>query len=230
MKKSILSVGIFLIGISTQANVTTESKVYNPWDNYDRYLSTQSVTFYERGILFEVFLDGSFSYALPNGTYYNRRGQVTRRRGRRALPVHNRSPRRAHNLPLHLDRLGVLHGIGITNILYKPNGKVKHIGSVRMRYRQGRLISVGGMDVFYGRRGRVSHTLGHINRLNIIHGPCGIIPTNNYGHRYYGHDTRYGNNYRNAGRTGRRSQADDWNDDWDDDDDDDDRNGRRSRN
>ena len=226
MKKAILLVGLFLIGMSTQANVTTESRVNDPWGNYDRYLSTQSVTFYEDGVLYEVFLDGSFSYVLPNNAYYPRRTRVTNRRSRRALPVHNTNGRRVHNPRVHIDRFGVLHAIGITNILYKPNGLVKRIGSVRMLYRQGRLVSVGGMDVIYTRRGRVSHTIGHINGLNPIYGPCGIVASNYYGQRFYGIDTRYGP-VNNGRRSGHRSRTDDWDDDdWDDDDY---TRGRRSR-
>ena len=96
-----------------------------------------------------------------------------------------------------------------------------------MLYREGRLVTVGNMDVFYGRRGRVTHTLGHINPLNPVYGPCGVIASNYYGQRYYGIDTRYGTVYRHGGRNGRRVVGDDWDDDWDDDDTY--RNGRRSR-
>lgn len=228
MKKAILSVGIFLIGISTQANVTTESKVYNPWGNYAGYLSSQSVTFYEDGILFEVFLDGSFTYRMPGGHYYNRRGRANNRSRARGNARVNYNRGRYGNYPaLQFDRFGVLYGIGFTNITYKPNGKVRRIGSVRMRYTQGRLISVGGMEVFYGRRGQVAHTFGNINPFNTIYGPCGIAPSNYFGQRYFGIDTRNRNSQRVVRNSGRRSQADVWNDDWDDDDDD--RRGRRSR-
>ena len=227
MKKAILLVGLFLIGMSTQANVTTETKVYDPWGNYDRYLSTQSVKFFENGVLYEVFLDGSFTYALPNSTYYPRRTRVTHRRSRRTLPVHNTRARRVVNPRVHIDRFGVLHGIGITNILYKPNGMVKRIGGVKIMYRQGRMVSVGGMDVIYTRRGRVSHTIGHINHLNPTYGPCGIVASNYYGERFYGIDTRYGTVYTNGRRSGHRARTNDWDDDdWDDDDY---TRGRRSR-
>ncbi|NQX77230.1 hypothetical protein [Gilvibacter sp.] len=239
MKKAILTVGLFLFGISTQANVNTESKVYNPWGNYERYLSTQSVSFYEDGILFEVFLDGSFSYVLPNAVHYNRRTRVNgRRNASRSLPIHNTRYRGRGHYRLNVDRFGVLHNIGRTNIFYKPNGKVRFIGDVTLRYRRGRLVSVGGMEIFYNRRGRVTHTLGNINRRNVVYGVCGVAGSTTYtfGNRYFGNG-----HYVTTYRTGRRSRTqnnnadwdfdwdDDWNDDWDDDEDDN-RRGRRSRN
>ncbi|ARV13206.1 hypothetical protein BTO09_13020 [Gilvibacter sp. SZ-19] len=240
MKKAILSVGIFLIGISTQANVTTESKVYNPWGNYERYLSTQSVTFYEDGILFEVFLDGSFSYVLPNAVQYNRRGRVIgRRNARRNLPVHANGHRGRGHYRMNMDRFGVIHSIGRTHIFYKPNGKVRFIGDVPLRYRRGRLVGVGGMDIIYSRRGNVSHTLGHINRLNVIYGTCGVAgsTTFTFADRYFGnghYDTTYRVGNRSRGQTNNDDwefdwDDDDWDDDWDDDDNDN-RRGRRSRN
>ncbi len=188
MKKSKLVVVAFLVGIATQANVKSLETLQGPRGYNDRYLSSQSVSFIEAGVLYEVFLDGSFTYALPNTAQFKTRSQRNRstngqvNTGRR---VQYTNSRRVLPGRIFIDRFGVLHSVGRTAIIYKPNGKVRRIGNVALRYQRGRLIQAGNMSIFYGRRGRVSQTLGNINRRNLTIGVCGVTPANYYGNAQY---------------------------------------------
>ena len=207
MKKLVLLVAVFLVGTATQANVKSLETLQSPLGNYDRYLSSQSISFFEGGVLYEVFLDGSFTYSLPNATV-NYRTSRSGTNARRAAGSSN--GRRVHPGRVFIDRYGILHAIGHTQIVYKQNGKVRKIGSVKLVYINGRLVQAGNMDVFYNRRGRVSHTLGNINRRNIITGVCGVTPGVHYQNYHRGNRRIVQTRYTGLGST-QDYQYDDWN-------------------
>lgn len=223
MKKSTLLVAAFLLGITTQANVKLENTLHRPIGNYERYLSTQSVQFIEAGVLYEVFLDGSFTYSIPNNSVYRtpgRRNAARTNNGRRGNPNGNAYGRRVNAAAVFIDAFGVLQSVGRTPINYNRNGKVNRIGSVQLRYLRGRLLRVGNMHIFYNHSGAVSHTLGNINRRNPVLGVCGVAPAvlySNYGqrgrtvaiNRYYGSNFNrtYAYNDYNSVNVGNRQRS-----------------------
>ncbi|KAA3624036.1 MAG: hypothetical protein DWP94_04555 [Flavobacterium sp.] len=196
MKKSILLVVLFLMGMTTQTFSQQNKNVANYPGTYDRYYNSHEIRFVENGVLYSVATDGTFHfrelhdpYAYRNGRrnyktmYYNSvPGQVTyvnSRRGNRNL--------------IRTDRLGRIRSIGSTQITYKRNGKVRSIGSVTMTYNRGLLTSVGNLIVHYNRRGKIRKTTGYVNRYN----------------RKFWHDSWYRHN--------NDWDGDDWDDGWDDD-------------
>lgn len=235
MKKVHLFAIAFLVGISAQATINTEHSSATPYGTLSRYLNTQSVTFVEDGVMYEVFLNGSFQFDLPHyQTNYRGRSAITRRG-----QVVRTTNRRLLGKRIFKDRFGTIHGIGRTEIGYNAYGRVNRIGSVRLRYSNGKLRQVGNMHIFYGHRSRVTHTTGNINRRNITYGVCGVglsetihynrgrrgrVNTVRYAgvNQVNGHDWNYALNGR---------QSNDWDDDWDEDDDNDNyvRVGNRAR-
>ncbi|MEP2935557.1 MAG: hypothetical protein ABJM06_07545 [Gilvibacter sp.] len=212
MKKVHLFAIAFLVGITAQASINTAHSSATPQGNYDRYLNSQSVTFVEDGVTYEVFLNGSFDFDMPHYTrsYRGRKVKVRRNAQRRGVVITNNS-RRIVNKRIFKDRRGVIHAIGQTKLRYNDYGRLNKVGGIRLRYSQGKLLQVGDMHIIYNRRGLVTRTVGNINHRNIIYGVCGVSPILRY------------ENYNQRGRSVVQSNYtvaydDDWNDDNDDDD------------
>ncbi len=193
MKKSILTVVLFLMGMTTQTfSQQNKNVAYNP-GTYDRYYNSHEIRFVENGVLYLVATNGTFHfrelhdpYGYRNGrrnyktVYYNSvPGQVT-----------YANSRRGYNNLIRTDRFGRIRSIGPTQITYKRNGKVRSIGCVTMTYHRGLLTSVGNLEIHYNRRGKIRKTTGHVNKYN----------------RKYWHDSWYRNN--------NDWDDDDWDDDW----------------
>lgn len=177
MKKVHLFAIAFLVGITAQATINHENTFASPIGDYDRYLNSQSVTFVEGGVMYQVFLNGTFNFDVPHYQAIRRnRGRRGQNIGRRSAVI-NTNGRRMLNHRIVKDRRGVIRSVGQTPLFYNDFGKVKNIGGIRLRYSQGRLLQVGNMQIIYNRRGRVVQTVGHINRANIIHG-VGVAPVN----------------------------------------------------
>jgi hypothetical protein len=184
MKKVHLFAIAFLVGITAQASINTAHSSATPQGNNDRYLNSQSVSFVEDGVMYEVFLNGSFQFDLPFNQNNYRGRKVKTRNGNAYGLSRQRVNRRIFNMPIFKDRHGVIHTIGQTQLTYNRYGRVNRIGSVKLNYSRGKLQSVGGMHIIYNRRGTVAHTIGHINAQNRTYGVCAVGPAIEYDYVY----------------------------------------------
>ncbi|MFY0603365.1 MAG: hypothetical protein JXQ93_05415 [Flavobacteriaceae bacterium] len=133
MKKGILLlVGLFLLITNAEAKHTQKLEervgISNRLNN--------TVSFVERGIRFDVFLNGDFDFeAIRRNHRYNKR--------------RNRNTR----VRITRDFKGRINRVGNVSIRYDIRGNVRRIGTVYMRYRRGRLSNVGNLRVIYNRWG-----------------------------------------------------------------------------
>lgn len=132
MKKGILLfVGLLFLGLNVEAKATPKSVKNNGFEN--SYYA--SVSFVERGIHFDVFLNGDFDFeAIRRNRRYDRRYRQNRLRIRR-------------------NHRGQISSVGNVSIRYDLRGNVRRIGSVYIRYRRGRITNVGNLRVRYNRWG-----------------------------------------------------------------------------
>jgi len=133
MKKAILLLAGLLLSV---VNVEAK-KVENPVEKIG--FSTKyynSVSFIEKGIRFDVFLNGDFDY------------QAIRRNYR-----YNKRRNRYGNVRISRDYKGRINRVGNVSIRYDYRGNVRRIGSIFMQYRRGRLSDVGNLRVSYNRWG-----------------------------------------------------------------------------
>ncbi|TVZ55224.1 hypothetical protein OD91_0469 [Lutibacter sp. Hel_I_33_5] len=125
MKKGILLlVGLLTLTTVNAVNETSTSKIGVNYNYSD------AISFVERGIKFDVFLNGEFDFNSNYTSYYSNRG-VRIERG--------------YN--------GRVRRIGNVNVNYDYRGNVKRIGNVYMRYNRGLLTRVGNLKINYNRFG-----------------------------------------------------------------------------
>jgi len=169
MRKVIVLVAVFLVGITTQTFSTNQLSVdQNPGKKH-RYDKSQYIDFVENGVRYMVYTDGTFDFTIINPAHlYNRGRQNQNVIYYSSAPgsVYNYNKRRRFRSAIRTDRYGTIISIGSTLITYKRNGKVKSIGIVPLRYHRGTLVQVGNMEIFYNRNGRIRNTIGNINRFN----------------------------------------------------------------
>lgn len=111
--------------------ISAEGNTINPNRYFFTYSYDNAVYFIERGIEFNVFINGDFDFS-------------TRR---------NNRFRNFRNARIVRDFDGRIRRIGNVNIRYDRRGNVRRIGSVRMTYFRGRLSRVGNLRVRYDRWG-----------------------------------------------------------------------------
>ncbi len=196
MKKSILLVGLFLFGMTTQTFSQRIRDVDHLPGNYDRYYNSHEIRFVENGVLYSVATDGTFKFRALYGkqfSQWNRRNYNINNISTTPGPVTYVNTRPVERFRVRYGRNGRINGIGSTLIRYRRDGRVKSIGSVAINYYRGLLSSVGNLQVVYNRRGKIRTTIGHVNRYN----------------KKFWHDDwyRYNNDW----------DGDDFFDDWDDD-------------
>lgn len=167
-KEILLLVGLLVFVVNVDAKSvntpTTEigfsSRYYN------------SVSFVERGIRFDVFLNGDFDFEAIRRNYrYNRRNRFQRPR-------------------ISRDHLGRINRVGNVSVRYDFRGNVRRIGSINIRYRRGRLSNVGNLRVRYNRWGD-PRFYGEV-RYNYSFSPDFVCDYNDA--YFYGNEFR--NNYR----------------------------------
>ncbi|WP_405224331.1 hypothetical protein [Dokdonia sp. Asnod1-B02] len=150
MKKLLLAV-LFLGGMTAQANTVTDLDL--SIEKGKRYNQPQSITFTERGVEFEVFINGHFDFERSQG-----RIEVSNR-GRR---VYTRStPGQTNRVTyastnktsVKYNRKGDIYQVGRNDISYNRKGQVSKIGTIALRYQNGRLTQVGTKNVIYNRYG-----------------------------------------------------------------------------
>jgi len=172
MKRVVLLVlGMFMMVSSTEA--TNGNNLAN--ENYRFYAYTNAVNFIERGIEFYVFPNGEFDF-YP--LYFNGRHQGF--------------------LDIRRNFNGQIRSIENVRIRYDFFGNVTRIGDIFLRYRRGRLVSVGNLNVRYNRWGEPIFNGAVRNQFFVDNGVrfnlnIGVIY--NYNDRFFSRNT-FRRNYR----------------------------------
>ena len=170
MKKQVLFLAMMLLGITSATATTAGDAVLNGEDFKNaRYRYAQPILFVERGIEFLIFPDGSFDFnteaiTTTQGNYYYRRNRRGANQTYGAPGVRYDYGNRG--VLVQHDRLGRVRRIGNVFINYDRYGRIKRAGSVYMRYRNGQLKQVGGLQILYNRHGEVVGTRGSVNFSN----------------------------------------------------------------
>ncbi|WP_299684587.1 hypothetical protein [uncultured Dokdonia sp.] len=181
MKKLVVLVVLFLGGMTAQANEVTNLDHANTTGI--RYNVPQKIKFVQRGVKFIVFPNGEFDFKFLNPQHHGRRGYNAP-----GTTYNNR--RRGY---VSYDYYGNVTKVGRNYIYYNRNCDVNQIGNVTLRYRNGRLVRVGNLRIFYNRYGEIAHTEGH------------VIYNDHYGTNDYYNDDPYNGRKRNRNSAGARS-------------------------
>ncbi|MDT7827061.1 hypothetical protein RQM65_00095 [Pricia sp. S334] len=150
MKNLILFLSVLFVGTSgafakaldTPENL--ESRAYR----YD-----DSFIFVEDGITFSVYPDGEFDFYIENQVSGRRHG-ITFNSGYNYNPY------------VQYDDYGAVIQVENVPVFYDHYGRVVQIGDVDIDYRRNRVRRVGGMHVYYNRRGFYDYHTGYINVFN----------------------------------------------------------------
>ena len=168
MKNVLLTLMLLAAAYTTNARANSISYSEN-----NTYLSSRSVTFTEGEVFFEVYLNGTFTFTLPNAIGYSYRAQrnraATQTRSNNSS-VYYANHQESNRQNLVLEDSGTLMAIGDLQITYFADGKVKSIGSVVLEYDQDRLSQIGNMYIVYNNQGIVNYTSGSINGQSVSSG------------------------------------------------------------
>ncbi len=114
------------------------------------------VMFTERGIGFFIFPDGTFDFntqpSEESGIYYRTR----------PVNVAYGTPASGNGIRIEHDVNGRIRRIGNVFLNYDFSGRIKRIGTVYMTYNRSALTQIGGMRIFYDRRGRAYASSGSV--------------------------------------------------------------------
>lgn len=183
MKKSILFVAsIFLMGnlaIAAEQIMNSEKS-----SSYYECNSQEPIVFLERGIEFNVFLNGQFDFntrPTKSQTYY--------RNGRRNTVSMHYGGGNNHGVLIEKDNFGRIRRIGNVFMNYDNRNRIKRIGSVFMNYNSFGLDRIGGLRIVYNRRGQVIDFIGAVQ--GNVHG------YNSGNHNQHNDDGYNGNNNQN---------------------------------
>ena len=180
MKKLVVLVVLFLGGMTAQANEVTNLDHANTTGI--RYNVPQSIKFVQRGVKFTVFPNGEFDFRFLNPQHHGRRGYNAP-----GTTYNNR--KRGY---VSYDYYGNVTKVGRNYIYYNRNCDVNQIGNITLRYRNGRLVRVGNLRIFYNRYGEIAQTEGH------------VIHNDHYGTNDYYNDDPYNGRKRNRKSVGAR--------------------------
>lgn len=135
--------------------------------NNDEFnLSSQYVSFTQDQVQFQVYLDGSFTFALPAQMQFSYRGQRSKSgRGGKVdnMSIHYSNNQSTRDESLLIDHSGILYAIGDTKLIYNEVGQLRSIGALQLSYEDGKLKQIGGLEIFYDNNGFYSHTYGSVN-------------------------------------------------------------------
>lgn len=151
MRKVFVLVVLFLGGMTAQANEVTNLNRNNTTGI--RYNAPQSIHFIQRGVKFIIFPNGTFDFNYTNQQLQGRRGH----NAPGTIYTH-----RKNNRYVSYDYYANVTKVGRNFIYYNRNGKVNQIGNIPLTYRNGRLIGVGNLRIFYNRHGQIRYTEGHV--------------------------------------------------------------------
>ncbi len=208
MKKLQLLFAMMVIGMaSATASEIVSEKKGEDLTITKRYRYTQPILFVERGVEFLIFPDGSLDFNTEFGNWYNddyyyrgtksRRGSINASYNAPGERVNYSTSRyRPRVMRVIRDRWGNVRRIGNVSINYDFYGRVKRVGSVYLRYNRGKLVQVGGLDLIYGRKGRLINMRGHVSHGNQGCGFCGTTSCS-IDHFNNGHGMDWFNNSHN---------------------------------
>ena len=149
MKKLVLFFSALVMGASGALATSTEDKVAerNAYRNNDAFI------FVENGITFSVYPDGEFDFYIDQYVTGRRNG-VTFNSGFDYNPY------------VQYDDYGAVIQVENVPVFYDYYGRVTQIGDVDISYNSGRVHRLGGMYVYYNRRGFYDYHTGYINVYN----------------------------------------------------------------
>ena len=150
MKNLVLLFSALIFSTSgVMATSTVEDKVAER----NAYTNNDSFIFVENGITFSVYPDGEFDFYIDNRVTGRRNG-VTFNSGYDYSPY------------AQYDDYGAVVQVENVAIYYDYYGRVTQVGDVDISYNNNRVRSVGGMSVYYNRRGFYDYHTGYINVYN----------------------------------------------------------------
>ena len=149
MKKLVLLFTVLFLGTSGIMAKTADDKVAER----NAYLYNKSFIFVENGVTFSVYPDGEFDFYIDN-RIGKRRRNVTFNSGY------------DYSAFAQYDDYGAVIQVENVPVYYDDFGRVTQIGNIDLRYRNGRVFSVGNMFVYYNRRGFYDYHTGYINSFN----------------------------------------------------------------
>jgi hypothetical protein len=173
MKKITLLVASLLL--MSNATITSEKNVFIGNEEGYRFITdyrdADPIVFKERGIEFFIFLDGQFDFnTQPTVSSTRGRTQSMNRTygapGVRTVTVSNSYYGPASGVRVEHDNQGRVRRVGNVFINYDAYGRVKRVGSVYMKYNSFALNQVGGMKIFYNRRGQIIDVVGFVNNFS----------------------------------------------------------------
>jgi hypothetical protein len=205
MRKITLLVASLLL--MSNITIASEKNVFGANDERYRFITdyrdADPIVFKERGIEFFIFLDGQFDFntqPTTSGTR-NRTENMNRTYGApgvRTVTVSNTYYGPARGVRVEHDNQGRVRRVGNVFINYDAYGRVKRVGSVYMKYNSFALKQVGGMKIFYNRRGQIIDVTGFVN-------------SSSYGNGYTfngNHGNGNGHGYGNGNNNGYDSNSD----------------------
>jgi hypothetical protein len=154
MKNLVFILGAFLLSSSVQA-ISAEDKVAFS----SAYFNNNSVIFIENGVTFSVYPDGEFDFYIDNRVNIGANINF----GRANLTFNSGFD---YNPFVQYDDYGAVIQIENVPIYYDYYGRVNQIGDINIRYQNGRLRRVGGLQVYYNNRGFFSNFNGYVNFYN----------------------------------------------------------------
>ncbi len=195
MRKITLLVASLLL--MSNATLAEEKKVFSANDegyrNLADYRNAEPIIFKERGIEFLIFMDGQFDFNTnPSGFGSRTRTENVNRNfgapGVRTVTVSSSYYGPAAGVRVEHDALGRVRRVGNVFVNYDAFGRVKRIGSVYMKYNSFALKQVGGMKIFYNRRGQIIDVSGFVNSSSYGNG----YNFNGNGYNFNGNGNNYG--------------------------------------
>lgn len=192
MRKITLLVASLLL--ISNVTIASEKNVFGANEEGYRFITdyrdADPIVFKERGIEFFIFLDGQFDFNTQPTTsgIRNRTESMNRTYGApgvRTVTVSNSYYGPARGIRVEHDNLGRVRRVGNVFINYDAFGRVKRIGSVYMKYNSFALKQVGGMKIFYNRRGQIVDVVGFVNSSSYGNGY-------NFNGNGYGNGNNYG--------------------------------------
>lgn len=151
MKKLVLLIAAMVFGMGTHAATSSEMTVVN-------YRYGNSFIFNESGITFSVYPDGEFDFFIDNRVNVG----VGARVGNVGITFNSGFN---YDPFVQYDDFGAVVQVENVPVFYDYYGRVSQIGAIDIRYRNGFVRRVGGLNVFWN-GGVFSHTTGFINIYN----------------------------------------------------------------
>ncbi|KGO90592.1 hypothetical protein [Flavobacterium suncheonense] len=199
-KITLLVASTILVGsmaFASENPVFSDNNGRNP-RHYVDYRNAEPIMFLERGIEFYIFPNGEFDFnTRPSGP---RRTEVNTTYGAPGVYATTYYGPANYGVRIEHDNLGRVRRIGNVFINYDSRNRVKRVGSVYMSYNSFALTQVGGLRIFYNRRGQIIDVTGYVNGASHAYAYNPFADAGyggNYGTGYdydYGYDSGSGYN------------------------------------